>query len=402
MRLMYWLLFSIYAANYLDRQVFSVLLEAIRKDLSLGDLEMGLLSGLTFSVAYGAASIPAAIWASAGNRRNLISVSALIWGGATVLAGFASNFVQLFLARAVIAAAEATSIPASHSILSDGTQTGGRVKLFGQFVSGSAVGGLLAVFFGGFVGHQFGWRVALVCAGFVGIIPGILLFFLTSEPKRDYGGAHSAKAGKFAILQTTIKAIFGNRRSRMAFTAETINQIVLASAVSWYPTFLVRSHGFSQIEAAATASFGGLLAIAGTIITSKVLARLSNRNRVWLTRGPAITVLVGKPFSVIFLLADQPLFALAAFIVPAALSLSTYPPTFSLLHETVSPEERPIASAMLLSLATVVGLGIGPTMVGLLSAGIGGPYSLTTALLCTQAIGLTAAAIYWFAPEPRA
>lgn len=394
MRLTYWFLFAIYAANYLDRQIFSVMLEAIRKELALGDVEMGLLSGLAFSLAYGLASIPAAVWASIGNRRNLVACSALIWGLMTMMAGLATGFFQLFVARAAIAAAEAASIPASHSILSDSTHSSGRVKLFGHFTSASAVGGLFAVLIGGVVGHFYGWRVAMICAGLLGILPGLLLF-LVPEPKRDYPARRPGEPHRYMVLRTALQAIYANRRARLMFSAETINQIVLSGAIAWYPAFLVRQHDFSQIQAAATASVGGLLAIIGTITTSRIIARLTDRDRDWLSLAPSLVILLGKPFSLVFLLAGDPMLALVAFVVPAALSLSTYPPTLTVLHETVSPAERPVASAMLISLATVLGLGVGPTLVGLLSEAIGGPISLNLALVCLQGFGLVSAYLYW-------
>lgn len=391
MKVIYWLLFAVYAANYLDRQIFSVLLEAIRLELELGDLEMGLLSGLTFSVAFGLASIPAALAAATGNRRNIIAASATFWGLVTVASAFASSFLHLFLARAAIAAAEAASIPASHSILSDSTSAAGRVRLFGQFVSGSALGGLMALVVGGVVGHLYGWRVAMICAGILGIIPGILMF-LVKEPLRDY---RSDSAGSASLLWGALGKIWKEKRSRLVFSAEIINQIVLSGAVAWYPAFLMRKHGFSQIEAAATTSFGALLAIAGTIVSSRLIGSLARKDWNWLARGPAILLFVAKPFSLLFLLADQPALALAAFAVPASLALSSYPPTISLLHEIVDPPERPIASAALMALATVVGLGLGPTLVGAVSVAIGGAASLDFALVCLQGFGVIAAALYW-------
>lgn len=391
MKGIYWLLFSIHAANYLDRQIFSVLLEPIRKELSLDDLEMGLLSGLTFSIAFAFASIPAALLASSGNRRNIIAISATFWGTVTIACGFVGSFIHLLLARAAIAAAEAASIPASHSILSDSARASGRVRLFGQFISGSAVGGLLAVVVGGLVGHFYGWRLAMICAGVIGIIPGVLMFFV-SEPTRRYDHSNAKPS---SILQQAIRKVWTGRRSRLVFVAEIVNQIVLSGAVAWYPAFLVRKHGFSQFEAAATASLGGALAIIGTIASSRLIALLASKDGNWLARGSFIMVLVGKPFSVLFLLVDQPVLALMAFVVPAALSLSTYPPTISLLHEAVAPAERPIVSAALTSFASVVGLGIGPTLVGAASATIGGGASLELALICLQGFGLVAAFLYW-------
>ncbi|MBO3762578.1 MFS transporter [Ciceribacter sp. L1K22] len=399
MRLTYWLLFAVYAANYLDRQIFGILLEPIREDLALGDLEMGLLSGLAFAVAFGLAALPASLLAAVGNRRNLVAASAVLWGVITTASGLATSFVQLFLARSALAVAEAVSVPASHSILSDAAETGSRIRRFGHYTSGAAVGGLLAVFVGGVVGERWGWRIAMVVAGIIALLPALLLF-LVSEPRRDYVALDRERrfSGVFA---TVARTVWRDRRARLAFLAKALNQIVLAGAAAWYPAFLIREHGFTQVQSATLVAFGGLVAIIGTIVSSRVIAKLATGNRVWLVRGPAIIIICSKPFSLVFLTADHPLLMLAAYAVPATLALATFPPTISLLHEIVRPAERPVVSAMLTSVMTVVGLGLGPTAVGLISAAIGGTSSLSIALIALHGFGLVAALLYWHA-EPSA
>lgn len=402
MRATTWLLFAIYAANYLDRQIFSVLLEPIRRDLGLSDLEMGLLSGFAFSVVYGVVTIPAALWAAAGNRRNLVAISAIFWGAMTVFCGLAASFWQMFSARAAVAFGEAGAVPGAHSILSDTARPENRVRAFGNFVTGSAVGGLLAVLVGGVIGQAHGWRVAMVCAGVIGIVPGLLLF-LVPEPRRDYStgpeGVPWHPRQGLATVRETAAAILRNPAARLVFFGEAVNHVVLAGAVAWYPAFLNRLHGFTSFEAAATASAGGLLAIAGTLLSSRLIARMARRERAWLAWGAALVILAGKPFSVVFLLSDHPVLFLAAFVVPAALSLSTLAPTISLLHEAVTPAQRPMASALLVSLGTVIGLGCGPALVGWMSSVLvdAGEASLRFALVGLQLIGLIAAALYGMA-----
>ena len=399
MRLTYWLLFAVYAANYLDRQIFGIMLEPIREDLALSVHQMGLLSGLAFSIAFGLAALPASLLAAVGNRRNLVAVSAVLWGGITVASGLATSFVQLFLARSALAVAEAVSVPASHSIISDSAETGSRLRRFGIYTSGAAVGGVMAVVVGGIVGERFGWRVAMAVAGAIAILPGLLLF-LVAEPRRDYVTPKRDRRfpGVFGVVARTV---WFDRGARLSFLAKVINQIVLAGAAAWYPAFLMREHGFSQVETATMVAFGGLLAILGTIVSSRVIARLANGNRAWLVRGPAALIILSKPFSLLFLTADNPVVVLVAFVVPATFALATFPPTISLLHELVRPAERPVVSALLTSMVTVVGLGFGPTIVGIVSSAIGGTTSLSIALIALHGFGLVAAFLYWIA-EPHA
>lgn len=374
------------------------MLEPIREDLALGDLQMGLLSGLAFSIAFGLAALPASLWAAVGNRRNLVAASAVLRGGITLATGLATSFVHLFLARSALAVAEAVSVPASHSIISDCAETGSRVSRFGTYTSGAAVGRVMAVIVGGIVGERFGWRVAMVVAGAIAILLGLLLF-LVAESRRDYVTLKRDRRfpGVFGIVA---RKVWLDRRARLSFLAKVVNQIVLAGAAAWYPAFLMREHGFSQVETATVVAFGGLLAIIGTIVSSRVLATLATGNCAWLVRGPAALIILNKPFSLLFITADNSVVVLVAFMVPATFALATFPPTISLLHELVRLAERPVVSALLTSTVTVVGLGFGPTIVGIVSAAIDGTASLSIALIALHGFGLVAALLYWHAEPP--
>ena len=396
------LLLAVYASSYLDRHIFSLLLEPIRLDLNLTDLEAGLVSGLAFSIVYAVGLIPAGYLAARGNRRNLVALSALLWGTMTAACGLATSFWQLMSARAAMALSEAGAVPGSHSLLSDGAIEQNRLKAFGRFMTGPSIGGVLAVVIGGMIGQAYGWRSAMIVAGVLGSLPGLLLF-LAREPVRAYWpetkDTETGSLPEPSRFRDVARTILGNPAAWLATVAEATNQIVVAGAVVWYPAFLMRVHGFSPTQTAGLITVASLLAISGTLLSSWLIQRLSWRRQAWLAWGPAVLIAVTKPFSAVFLLSDQPIAFLAAFLVPAAFSLSTYAPTISLIHSAVTPGQRPLASALLLSLATIIGMGIGPALVGWASslAGSGDGASLRFSLLGLQAVGLVACTLYWFA-----
>ncbi len=400
MRSTFWLLLAIYAVNYLDRQIVSLLLEPIRVDLNLSDLQAGLLSGPAFAVVYALVTIPAGIWAATGNRRNIIALSALLWGAMTVACGFAVTFWQLLITRAAVAVGEAGSLPGSHSILSDGAKAEGRLKVFGKFMAGPPIGEVLAVLIGGVVGLHWGWRTAMVTAGIIGMVPGLLLF-LVPEPERPAvaDGAPSRWSAERSALLAVIARIISNPVVLLALTATVVNQITLSGAVSWFPAFIMREHGFSPLQAAALVCSGSLLAIAGTVVASRILSTAALRNPAWLAWGPAIAVAAMKPFVMVFILSDVNAVFIAAFLIPATLTLVNVAPMISLLHEIVTPAQRPVASALLVFLMTVVGLGLGPAIVGWIStmAADGEGSSLRVALIAIQVFGVAAAGLYWMA-----
>jgi MFS family permease len=142
------------ALNQLDRQLMSILLEPVRREFALSDIQLGLLSGLAFAALYTTLSIPAAVWAVNHSRRNLITAAAVVWGAMTALCGAAHSFAQLFLARLGVGVGEAGGIPPSHAMISDLYRPGERATAMAIWASGSNIGILLAFMFGGMVAQR--------------------------------------------------------------------------------------------------------------------------------------------------------------------------------------------------------------------------------------------------------
>jgi MFS family permease len=107
------LLFIVAVLSYVDRQVLTVLMEVIKKDLKLTDTVLGLLSGVSFAIFYVAAAFPIARYSDRGDRRLVIAVCVSVWSVATALCGAALNARHLALARIGVASAEAGAGPAS-------------------------------------------------------------------------------------------------------------------------------------------------------------------------------------------------------------------------------------------------------------------------------------------------
>ena len=108
-----------YCFNFIDRQLLSILQEAIKADLGLSDGQLGLLTGFAFAMFYVSAGLPIARWADRGNRRNIVAYAIGIWSFMTAISGLAQNYLQLFLARIGVGIGEAGGSPPSHSIISD-------------------------------------------------------------------------------------------------------------------------------------------------------------------------------------------------------------------------------------------------------------------------------------------
>ena len=132
------------AFNYLDQQLMSILLEPVRREFGLSDIQLGLLSGLAFAALYTVLSIPAGIWAVSHSRRNLIAAAAALWGAMTVACGLAQSFTQLVLARLGVGIGEAGGLPPSQAWVSDLYKPGERATALATLAAGVNIGAFLA------------------------------------------------------------------------------------------------------------------------------------------------------------------------------------------------------------------------------------------------------------------
>ena len=113
------LLTTAYFFSFMDRQILSILMEAIKADLQLSDTQLGLLSGLVFAIFYATLGLPIARLADRSSRTNIIAASLAFWSAMTAVCGFAQNFVHLMLARIGVGIGEAGFGPPSQSIIAD-------------------------------------------------------------------------------------------------------------------------------------------------------------------------------------------------------------------------------------------------------------------------------------------
>nr|WP_254447819.1 MFS transporter [Sphingomonas sp. ID1715] len=173
-----------YFFSYMDRQILSILLEPIRADLKLSDTQLGLLTGLAFAVFYATLGIPVARLADRGNRRNIVAISLAVWSLFTALCGLAQNYVQLLLARIGVGVGEAGSSPPSHSMIADLYPPDRRAGAMAVYTSGVVLGGGFGTMIGGYLAHEYGWRLAIMAVGLPGLALAIIVRLFVVEPPR--------------------------------------------------------------------------------------------------------------------------------------------------------------------------------------------------------------------------
>ena len=380
--------------NYMDRYVAAVASPLIQKEFNLSNGAIGFLAS-AFLIVYAFAALPFGYWADRGVRRTVVGVGVTIWSLATLFTGFARNFFQLFLSRAILGIGEASYYPAGTSLLSDYFPKEQRARVMSIWGVGSTIGIAVGFAGGGYVADKFGWRNAFFFAAVPGILFALLAFGLR-EPLRG-----SVEARGPAVRQTRDANVrtFLNLMRISTLRATILSQIalyfVLASNAFWLPTLLVRRFDLSVSQAGLFAGIvlvlGGLI---GTLAGGWIADRLAKKNPAAYLQVGIIGLLVGAVFIVISLVAPLnigpiPIFVPAFLITVIALYLNAGPFT-AVAQNVVSPALRASCVTMSLFVAHMLGDSHSTFDVGFLADRLGG---LQAALLVTSPTLLVVAAI---------
>ena len=361
------LLTIVYSFNFIDRQLLAILQESIKADLSLSDSQLGLLTGFAFAVFYVTAGIPIARWADRANRRNIIAMSVGLWSFMTALSGFVQNYSQLLMARVGVGVGEAGGSPPSHSLISDIFPPESRASAISFYSTGVNIGILFGFLLGGWLNEYFGWRVAFIVVGAPGILLAILVRMTLAEPIRGLSENRqvSAESVPFKVVLNVLWSRVSFRHMAMA---AALNAFAGYSTSNWTASFFIRSHNMTTGELGTwLALIIGLGGAIGVLCGGLLADRLAPRDKRWYVWLPSITGFICVPFMAAVYLVDDAYTALALSVVPGLLFNVYLGNTIATTHGLVGLRMRATASAILFLILNIIGLGIGPWSIGLLS-----------------------------------
>jgi len=385
--------------NFLDRQVVAILLQAIKQDLDLSDTQLGAFSGIAFAFLYSTLGIPLARWADRGVRRSIIALALLVWSGMTALQGLAPSFLWLLAARVGVGIGEAGCSPPAHSLISDLFEPKRRATALSIYALGIPIGGAIGLAAGGWLRETFDWRTALMIVGLPGLGLALLVRLTLREPTRGWweGGRRAAQA------PPSLGEVARVLRERSAFVhmaiAGALHALYGYGAAAFNPAFFERVHGLAPLEIGywlgAIAATTGVL---GTFLGGWLTDRVSGRDPRWYAWLPGWGTAIGVPFVLVFYLWPDGYGALALAALPAVLGGLYLGPTFAITQALVPPHMRAQAAAVLLLILNLIGMGLGPQLVGLFSDLLAprfGNESIRWSLLGTVAVGAVWATVHY-------
>ncbi|MFP6622933.1 MAG: MFS transporter [Myxococcota bacterium] len=394
------LLLGVYIFNFIDRQILSILMESITTEIQLSDTELGFLGGIAFALFYTFAGIPIARWADRGSRRKIISISVLIWSLFTAFTGSARSFSMILMARIGVGIGEAGCSPPAHSLISDFFPPERRGTALSIYALGIPLGGSLGTLVGAWVGQAFGWRTAFVVVGLPGIVLALVVWMTLRDPVRGRSEATAPVENDGESFTQVLRFMGGLRSFWHLSFAGALHAFVGYGAAYFVPSFFARVHGMGLAERGTWLAAIGLVAVLGTYLGGWLGDRLAVRDARWYLWVPGIASIAGVPIALGYYLTPDPYLALLLFGIPAGIAGPMYlGPTFAMTQTLVMPHMRAMASAILLFILNLIGLGIGPWFVGYVSDALAPHYgaeSLRWALVSIVSIGSAWAAIHYF------
>ena len=384
--------------SYVDRQILAVLVEPIRAEMQFTDTQFGALTGLAFGLFYAIMGLPMAMLADRWHRIRLVAMACTVWSCFTGQSGAAQNFVHLALARFGVGLGEAGGTAPSLSVLADYYPPARRPLIIGIFTSSGPVGVLIGAMFGAWAVTHYDWRWAFYALGVFGVILGPLLWLVVREPERTRD-VNAANADMALPLSQCLNLFVSRRSLGWLLIACAMSAFVSQAMLAWIPAFLMRTLDMPMTAIGTWFAFaaGGAmtLGMVGGGALVNYTARHSFRAYAWV---PMCAFAILAPTFSLALLANSWQVSLALMVIPMICCTSFVAPGLALIANLTPSRARATASAVLLLTFNIVGMALGPFVVGLMSdwfAASAGSASLRYALLAMMPWALLAALAQW-------
>ena len=377
-----------YILAFVDRQILNLLVGPIRRDLSISDTQMSLLMGFSFAVFYSVFGFPLGRLADSQSRRTIIAAGMVLWSILTAGCGLARYFWHFLLLRMGVGVGEAALSPAAYSLISDYFPKENRATAISVYSMAYYIGSGLAFVLGGLVvgfasvkgswslpivGAVRHWQLIFLIVGLPGALLALLMYTV-KEPTRKGARMTKAADGSATVAKASMRDVIAYiRANRTTVLCHNLGFALLAfsgyGTSAWIPTFLIRKYGWTGSQAGIR--YGAIVCIFGTIgiVTGgRVADWLARRGfRDANMRVGLIGALAWLPMGLLYPL--MPNGNSAAVVLIPTIFLTSLPVGLAAaaIQEMMPNVMRGQASALYLFVINLIGLGLGPTAVAVMT-----------------------------------
>jgi predicted MFS family arabinose efflux permease len=356
------LLLIAYIFNFLDRQILGILGPSIQADLHLTNTQFGAIGGLAFALLYSALGIPLAYLADRTSRSAVVAGSLAVWSAFTAVCGAAVGYWTLFFARLGVGVGEAGGVAPSYALIADYFPPDRRARALAIFSLGVPLGLGGGSFIGAHLAAWFGWRAAFAIMGVSGLILApVVRLVVRDRPKLAPISTQAPLSNVFPMLAR--KPAFW----LLAF-ASSASSLCGYGLALWTPKVMMLSFGLDLVS---TGNFlASLLLIggcAGVFAGGWLADRLGAADRGWYAKLPAIAWLISVPTWGFGLFAPSLWIAWPLLLIGNAVNILWLGPVTTAVQHLVPRPMRSTASASFLLINNLIGLGVGPWLMGRLS-----------------------------------
>ena len=397
------LLFLANAFNMGDRMVIGIVQEPLRAEFHLSDLQLGFLGGTAYAVLYTFIGLPIARLADRYNRATILSAAIGLWSFMTASCGLGASYIQLLFGRAGVSIGEAGCAPTAHSLISDYFPPTRRATALSIYVVGAPVGTMTVAFLGGVFTQQYGWRATFWVLGAGGLLLAIVTKLTLREPVR------TRPATEAATFWVAFRTLWGKLSFRHVAFSGAVSGLATYALVQYMGSFLIRDHGLSLADAAkvigATTACGAI----GAYVSGYLIDRLAPRRSSLRTQIPALGLSIAAFFFIAAFLV-QPIALVVPLLMLALMFQNSFMgQSFAVAQGVAPPRMRATSSAIFIFAHSLIGFGLGPLTLGLVSdrlAKLALDHSTSNATVClattidigcanARAVGLRRALVIW-------
>ena len=357
---------ALVALNFMDRQLLAVAAAPVQQEFKLSDTALGLLTGTAFAVVFSAASLPVSWLADRVSRVGVLAVSSTLWALCTVAMGLVTGYQQLIVTRMSLALSESGAMPCAQSLIADYVPQESRGRAMAVFAMGITFGFMVGAILGGVLTDKYGWRNMFFIMGGFSLAVALLGAVTLPEPVR---GQHAlAGQAEGAIAGQGFRALLSKPTFQNMLIATCFSSIVASGEAAWIFVFVPRIFHWTTGQAAAVfGSIFALVGLAGTWMGGRWNDRLFKQDvrwPLWIT-ATALALLVPGMLAGFF--APVVGFLYVTTSVNAFARTVTFAPALSTIQVLAPEGARARTAASFGAVGSLVGIGLGPLMVGMVS-----------------------------------